>query len=79
MLEDVALHEQLEVVRFKLEDVTLLDTQLQLYLEVFPEVTLAQEQDPLVALVEQLMDAMVNRSLEAQQLHTLADDVVGSQ
>lgn len=73
------MHEQLEVVRFKLEDVTLLDTQLQLYLEVFPEVTLAQEQDPLVALVEQLMDAMVNRSLEAQQLHTLADDVVGSQ
>lgn len=73
------MHEQLEVVRFKLEDVTLLDTQLQLYLEVFPEVKLAQEQDPLVALVEQLMDAMVNRSLEAQQLHTLADDVVGSQ
>lgn len=73
------MHEQLEVVRFKLEDVTLLDTQLQLYLEEFPEVTLAQEQDPLVALVEQLMDAMVNRSLEAQQLQTLADDVVGSQ
>jgi hypothetical protein len=77
---DVALHEHDELLKFKLLVVTLLDTQLQFVkLVEFPTVKVPQEQDCLVEFTEQLMEAILNRSFDAQQLHTLALEFVGSQ
>lgn len=77
---DVALQEHDELLKFKLLVVTLLDTQLQFVkLVEFPTVKVPHEHDYLVELTEQLMEAILKRSFDAQQLHTLAFEVVGSQ
>ena len=60
-------------------EVILFAEQLHFHEEEFPEVTLIHEQDCLVEVFEQLMEAIMNILEATQQLHTLFEELVRSQ